>query len=526
VKRDFTAVNESLLGPVLDDVNNDNIGLINFIRGEGREWKLGDINHSNPIVVGPPNEPSNVMGDGYLDFINDWNDRPKVMYVGTNDGMLHCFDLLTGEELWGFIPYNLLPKLKNMWAVDQINGTRYFLRDVYVDGTPVAADVQLNGNWRTILICGQGPGKGSIIGGGVTGNFYFALDVTDPLNPQPLWECTHATMGETWSVPVVGRVTRGAGEWVAFMGSGYDNYDDARTGNQFYAVDIQTGEVIWISDTGDVNTQTKFGFSWDIPNALPGSPNGMDYDQDGYLDYVYFGDLDGRLWKINTRIPYITSDSWDKEIFYEDPFNYPIICKPEVWMNPALDVGVPHVFFGTGGDDLAPNNVLYSFIALIDSGAVTQADRVNWYLGDPGILNLPVEKDVGDLGIGEKVWADPKIGDYVVYFSTLVGSIESVDPCENIAGVGKLYARFIVSRAGSVVGGSAFKTAGGPVESLNLAIKTRSAVTLGEQERTSSGVRKREVYIQEYDSTIQKLEQVIGGLLKIKSWREVYKIIR
>ncbi len=35
-----------------------------------------------------------------------------------------------------------------------------------------------------------------------------------------------------------------------------------------------------------------------------------------------------------------------------------------------------------------------------------------------------------------------------------------------------------------------------------------------------------EVYIQEYDSTIQKLEQTIGGLLKIKSWREIYKIIK
>jgi len=108
----------------------------------------------------------------------------------------------------------------------------------------------------------------------------------------------------------------------------------------------------------------------------------------------------------------------------------------------------------------------------------------------------------------------------------LTGSIESVDPCANLGGVGKLYARFIVSFAGAGIGGTAFKTATGPVESLNLAIKTRSAVTIGEQQSTETGLRKREVYIQEYNSTVQKLEQTTGGLIKIKSWREIYKIIK
>jgi Tfp pilus tip-associated adhesin PilY1 len=96
-----------ILGPILQDVNNENEGLINFVRGEGREWKLGDSNHSNPVVVGPPNEAPTLMGDGYQDFMDTWVDRRKVVYVGANDGMLHCFDVLTGEEVWGFIPYNL-----------------------------------------------------------------------------------------------------------------------------------------------------------------------------------------------------------------------------------------------------------------------------------------------------------------------------------------------------------------------------------------------------------------------------------
>jgi hypothetical protein len=48
---------------------------------------------------------------------------------------------------------------------------------------------------------------------------------------------------------------------------------------------------------------------------------------------------------------------------------------------------------------------------------------------------------------------------------------------------------------------------------------------LGEISRVQ-GDRKRDVYIQEYDSTVQKLEQPVGAVLRVKSWREIYRIIR
>jgi len=95
-----------------------------------------------------------------------------------------------------------------------------------------------------------------------------------------------------------------------------------------------------------------------------------------------------------------------------------------------------------------------------------------------------------------------------------------------LAGVGKLYARFIIAKAGNPIGSTAFNASTGPTEALDLEIKTRSAVTIGESARAQGQSRKREVYIQEYNSTLQRLEQPIGALLRIKSWREVYKIIR
>ena len=522
---DFTDANVGVLGPILQDVNNNNAGLINFIRGEGRQWKLGDSNHSNPIVVGPPMEAPSKMGDGYQEFLNTWADRTKVLYIGANDGMLHCFDVLTGEELWGFIPYNLLPRIRDMWAVSPL-AERYFERHVYVDGSPTVADVFIDADgdnseeWRTILICGQGPGKGSALAGGL--NYYFALDVTDPEDPQPLWEFTHAQMGETWSVPDIGRVkVKAKDTWVAFIGSGYDNDPAGIVGNRFCVVNAETGEEEWGFDAPEVDT-TGGGSAWNIPNALPASPAAVDVDQDGYTDRVYIADLEGRMWKVDVTPNLVNAASWNEEVIYEDSNNFPIVCKPAIWINPISTEIVPRLYFGTGGDDRAPDDVNYSFIALID----LTVPEVEWYIGDPAVLGLPMGKDMGDLAIGDKVWADPQQADFIVYFSTLVGSIDSVDPCESLLGVGKLYARFIQAEAGTLIGSTALETFTGPVESLELSIKTRAAVTLGERQRTGDGTRKREVYIQEYDSTIQKLEQFAVALLKIRSWREIFKIIR
>jgi hypothetical protein len=522
---DFTDAYVGVLGPILQDVNNDNEGLINFIRGEGREWKLGDSNHSNPIVVGPPIEAPVKMGDGYQQFMTDWADRKKVLYIGSNDGMLHCIDVLTGTELWGFIPYNQLPRLRDMWEVFPATGQRYYEHHIYLDGSPAVADVFIdadgdsNEEWRTVLICGQGPGNGSALAGGL--NYYFALDITNPEDPQPLWEFTHAQMGETWSVPAIGRVkVKNADTWVAFMGSGYDNNAAEIVGNRFYVVNVETGEEEWGFDVPEVDTTHTL--HWNIPNTLPASPATVDMDQDGFTDRVYIADLDGRIWKVDVTPNLVNAGSWSEELIYEDSNNFPIVCKPAIWLNPVSGEIVPRLYFGTGGDDRAPGDVNYSFIALIDLAV----PEVEWYLGDPAVVGLPMEKDMGDLAIGDKVWADPKVADFIVYFSTLVGSIDSVDPCESLAGVGKLYARYIQAEAGSLIGGTALKTFTGPVENLELSIKTRAAVTLGERQRTSDGTRKREVYIQEYDSTIQKLEQFAVALLKIRSWREIFKIIR
>lgn len=531
---EFHRNNASTLAQFLGDFQNDPAGLIDFVRGAGRDWKLGSINHSSPVIVGPPDENPTLMGEGYAEFRTQYAQRKKVIYVGANDGMLHCFDVDTGNELWAFIPYNLLPKLKNMWPVDAGTGRRYESYDIFVDSTPSVADVEIAGQWRTVLICGQGPGRGSAmassfpnIAGGV--NYYFALDVTDPDNPRPLWEFTNfedtfPTVGESWSVPAIGRVRLGAGDrWVAFFGSGYNNLGNAYAGRYFYAVRVGTGLLLQKYEVTNVNTTTLGTRPFpDIPVAIPASPSAIDKDRDGYLDSVYFADLDGRVWRLN--VTETQANNWTVTKIYEDRLNYPIISMPLAWLNPVSTSTTPKIFFGTGGDDRSPSDRTYSFVCLTDTG--TANPPVEWFIGDSRETGLPAGKAVGAFDVGERVWADPVIADFIVYFSTLKGSIEGTNPCVNLGDWGKLYGRYIQNVAGIPVGGTAFRSERGtPAESLQLVSKARQAVTLGEVDR-SGGQNKREVFIQEYDSTIEMLAQPIGSILRIKSWREVYKIVR
>lgn len=550
VRTEFTVANlgnvstAGSLAWCLKDVNNDNAGLVNFIRGANRYWKLGDINHSTPVVVGPPSGDSAYMGAGYAEFKEANASRRKVIYVGANDGMLHCFDTATGEELWGFIPYNLLPKLRNMYAVDAANNARYYAHDVYCDGTAAVADVQIGGVWKTVLVTGQGPGSGSTLGGGnVAGaiNFYWALDVTDPTNPLPLWETTHTyrsgnrtypSMGETWSTPAIGKVNHsGTARWVAFMGSGYDNVKSGsyNLGRRFYVYRLDTGGLITAtSEISQVDTASLPGqkAAYSYPNivaTIPGSPTAVDLDGNGFTDSVYVGDLDGRLYRMN--VSGSNPSGWTLTAIYTDNLFYPIVTKPAVWTDP-LEGGPARarVYFGTGGDDAAPADRDYSFVALIDNGG--NAATVEWYLGVPARLGLDAFYSRGTLGTGSKVWADPVIADQIVYFSTLRGSIEAVNPCVNLGEGGRLYARFLRTTSAVPVGGTAFKaTTATPPEYLQLISKARRAVTVGEAERVGGRVQKREIYVQEYDSTLEKLEQPIGSLLRIKSWREIYRII-
>jgi type IV pilus assembly protein PilY1 len=434
-------------------ISSDRQDLINHIRGfdafdmdqdgdktETREWKLGDIFHSNAVIVG---EPSPFFEDegfsGTHGFYQAKKDRMKVIITGANDGMIHTFNAANGNEQWAFIPNSLLKNLKFMVS------THTF----YVDSSPKVADVwfysshtdttKSDEEWKTILICGLRKG----------GKAYFALDITDTSTPRFLWEfpkltdtSTLSKMGQTWSEPSIGRIKIEAGgdlyeRWVAFVGGGFD-YTDNR-GKSFYIIDINSGDII-----KEFSEIEGMNYSFAAP------PTAVDTNSDGYVDKIYIGDLGGQMWVFDLAFDEKNKKSnsqWaGKRLFIapkSDAERHRIYHQPVV----AFDrFGTPWIYFGTG-DREHPHDLSNSaerFYAVKDNGRGNYP-RKEMDLSDVTSSNefTPTSKEGWFLQLekskqkSEKVLAKATVFNKLVYFTTYTYTATE-NPC-SIVGEGKLY---------------------------------------------------------------------------------------
>ena len=376
---------------------DDSRAIINLILNPGYDggkykgtrsptWSLGDIYHSTPLLVGKP--PFNFPdGDKFTDKYSDFKDRvkgrPNIIYVGVNDGMLYAFDY-DGIEKFTVIPKNLLGKLRDLRNTHQF----------YVDSSPRAYDVYFTkkNEWRTVLVNGERGG----------GNYYFALDITDPDNPEVLWEQTDSNLGNTWSRPEIGRVKIGGQEkFVAFVGGGYSSTDNI--GNTFYAIDIEDGTILRKFVVGNAK------------NKIPAGATAFDSDLDGRVNGVYFGDIQGTLWKIKIDGEEDIT-KWQLITLNTPGTNTPVFYPPAVTKN---NQGKIMVYYGQG-DEL-------NIFEQLSSNSFFEV----WDKGDSGQM-IWEEK----LAKGEKVLASPAVTNNVVYFTTWLYTGVS-DNCG--AGKGRLY---------------------------------------------------------------------------------------
>jgi type IV pilus assembly protein PilY1 len=319
-----------------DGVKN---AIVDYIRGcvlgsspcVARTSLLGDIFHSNPLVVGAPftavDEPSHDA------FSTTWANRRKVIYAGANDGFLHGFDagaadgsdIGDGHELFGFMPY---PSRQTIKQLAYTTGTRSFY---FVDGSPQAADVWFYTQPKQTVKASDGSEWHTVLMGGLRqgGNAYYALDVTNPASanfPSYLWEFPAendasgigAYMGQTWSEPVITRIkvqvsgddNNGLGyeRWVAIVGAGYDPTGDPNSGATYNpAATAGRGILVIDLETGKVLAEKLFGVApgqqADMLYAIPSQPAVLDLDFDGFADVVYIGDLGGNIWKWVVKAP-------------------------------------------------------------------------------------------------------------------------------------------------------------------------------------------------------------------------------
>jgi type IV pilus assembly protein PilY1 len=450
--QDFTTSNSNITPGLLQVASTaERDQLINYIRGvdtydedadgnvtEERTWKLGDIFHSSPVLVTPPFLPIPLIdpAPSYKDFKAANANRETVLIAGGNDGMLHAIRESDGQELWAFIPNDLLGSLKTLTATSAAH-------PFYVDGSPIAADVKIGGTWKTILVIGERRG----------GRFYHALDITDTTKPLYLWSFTDSKMGETWSEPAIGKVKMADGteRYVAIVGGGYDTTQNNNSGKALFGIDVATGQKLFeYFNTGSASDDRRF-----MNFSLPANPTAVDLNRDGFIDGVYIGDVGGQLWKYDFSPPATLSGglvtNWTGKRFFAAPLvgtnppaageYYPtqaIYGAPV----PALDkINNLWIFFGAG-DRNHPNNTtapnrfygIKDDTTMANGSTLTEANLANITASD----TTPTQGWFFLLGSDEKILAAADVFNLIVFFSSFTPTTTAA--CETGGGTAKLYA--------------------------------------------------------------------------------------
>lgn len=307
---------------------------LNYIRGDRthettdvprfkvRSSLLGAVIRSQPTYVSSPisghreewpeNSPERDCGRCYEQFQRDKKDRRPVVYVGSNNGMVHAFDGGTGAELMAYIPNTLIDNFR-VTRNTQFEGGLV----PGVDERALQYDVFLNGSWRTVLVGGMRLG----------GRGIYALDVTDPpaasstessLAAKVMWEFSNgpqfntvaaddcqpgsrycSSLGYTYSSVNMVRI-RHNDRWVALVSSGYfptDSLDpasqDLKAGQtSLLVIDLATGRLIREIPTS--LAPQAFPASFGLSQAI-----GYDRDDDQLVDVAVAGDLAGNLWRFD-----------------------------------------------------------------------------------------------------------------------------------------------------------------------------------------------------------------------------------
>ena len=340
--------------------------LISFVRGEevfdcrsrladssGNVWKLGDIIYSSPTVV------------NYGDY--------RMVYTGSNDGMLHAFRLGylkntgntdtptelntddtspgshtdVGKEEWAFIPKDAMPYLRYMADPEYNHIYTVDLKPYIVD---IGDKAILIGGMRLGGACGNGPVYPPADTAPVGRSAYFALDITDPQNPSYLWRFAPQGMGFTYSGPAYVKRKDADDNLHHFLifASGPTDYDGTCSQElQIYVVDLESGNLLHTHVESNLN------------NAYGGRlfTDGMDVNRDGQTDYVFLGYTDkgdkpfdqmtGGIYKIYTGGTTPSTD-WDFDVYMSSNIGDPITGPIRVMDCFPNEIPYPYLYFGSG----------------------------------------------------------------------------------------------------------------------------------------------------------------------------------
>jgi len=388
--------------------------------GSPTGYKMGDIFHFNPLVVSVPIKWKGAFDASYNTFYEANKTRSEVIYVGANGGMIHCFKVEDGSELWAFISPSHLPRLKYLTTVTNAAERPYYFR-YFNDGKGIVKDIQVqigaNKEWKTLFIFGMGTG----------GKAYCALDITDPdpdaadpltTGPKFLWELNDALLGCTEARPIIADINDGSEILPAVFLSGGVACDLSQVGTkpvweEKLATTRLEGQALFTlhAYTGELLQKTTYGASTGVTTVsgvpvyshsglmyqIAAPPSLLDKNNDGIADLLYFfetgsyqdtnQDTGGRMWRMNVLG---NPSTWIPNKIYQAPDTQTLYLGATLGFDKGYHLWA---LFGTGrrpditdtttqGNTTVFSNPSGQFVALIDDFSVPATPYTNTNLKD------------------------------------------------------------------------------------------------------------------------------------------------
>ena len=581
----FTHANAWRLAPYLGSfvssnpsLNPSSIGatsLIDYVRA----LPLGAVIGSTPAIMDPPSldpPPDDDYGraDATGTYAGDHHNRRSIIWVGANDGMLHAIDARTGYEVWAFIPYNLLPKLRAMYEQGQpLEQFNY-----YVDQSPKIAEVKMSGEWRSYLVIGEGPG----------GTFYQAFDVTeagmggpepdsddyagvlnsfaspdrvefkwsfpeyssfDPTIRQDIWltstglasgtptdttpgsvyrvhgelaagaSAAERTVGQTWSDPAVGALNLARGVNVAMVGSGYyparaettlAGRNGASAGHAFYLIRMDTGKLL-----GNAAGSTCGGMGCqDVGEGTPSPKNALQADPTVTGNYGSYVAKWAYMGDLDGKYYRFQFDATGK---IETPLVLTTTNQPIYASSALMYIGSVnrHIFFMTGSDLLPTAPSTSGGTGVFKLFGVQDSNGV--FSNSFAPVSMAAVTNLGGLPVGERPSTSPAVAGEIVFFTTTLDVAPACASGMPADTRHNLYA--LTYRGGGAYRGTG---AGDPLSPL---------VTTGAGRATAPFVVDQHLYYATSGSTGPKVEAYgdpndfnngVGQVgVRILSWREI-----
>lgn len=293
-----SAITSGMLGA---DSDNERTDLLQWARGV--DVRDEDIDHDKTDIRAHMGDPLHAQ-PVILNYENGSNPYTTI-FMGTNDGLLHAVENENGTELFAFMPEELLKNIKPLYENQRQTRHPYGLDgDLSIWHDDTNDNVMVDSGETAYLFVGMRRG----------GNLYYALDVSDRLNPKLLWKIQGGTgnyqnLGQTWSKPIPTSIMKnGVKRNVVIFAGGYDaNNNDPNGANlaftqtadsigaAIFIVDAETGEKIW-SGSADSFDDKKFN---DMIYSIPADMRVIDINADGLADQMYVGDMGGQVWRFD-----------------------------------------------------------------------------------------------------------------------------------------------------------------------------------------------------------------------------------